>query len=339
MSNTIGSDGSLARTCAVIGAGIAGVTAAARLRSSGVAVVVFDKARGVGGRTSTRRAAPYAFDHGAQYFTARDPRFVAAVEGWVRDGVAAEWEARIVVLRDGATGSRAGEARFVGVPGMSAICKHAAQAVEVRVGTRVAEVLAESGRHRLVDVDGRSVGTFDTVLVTTPPAQARPLLASAQRLADRAASVVMLPCWTVMAAFAEPLDLPFEGAFVEDSPLGWVAHDGAKPGRPTPNAWVLQATPGWSAEHVGASPDLVTDLLLDAFARAASIRLPAATHRDAHRWMYARTEEAVSSSFLLADNCRLAVAGDWLLGARVEAAYLSGLAAAEALVGAASNNA
>ena len=62
---------------AVIGAGVAGLTCARELARSGVDVGVFEKARGGGGRAATRRTGDYHFDHGAQYFTARDARFVA----------------------------------------------------------------------------------------------------------------------------------------------------------------------------------------------------------------------------------------------------------------------
>ena len=43
---------------AVVGAGIAGAACAASLQQAGVQVTLFDKSRGVGGRMSTRRAAP-----------------------------------------------------------------------------------------------------------------------------------------------------------------------------------------------------------------------------------------------------------------------------------------
>ncbi|MEM7652453.1 MAG: FAD-dependent oxidoreductase, partial [Pseudomonadota bacterium] len=64
--------------CAIIGAGISGLAAADRLRLSGHSVTLFDKSRGVGGRMATRRSDHGSFDHGAQYFTVRDGRFVQA---------------------------------------------------------------------------------------------------------------------------------------------------------------------------------------------------------------------------------------------------------------------
>jgi hypothetical protein len=74
---------------AIIGAGLAGLTLARFLTGTGFPVKVFDKGRGPAGRMSTRRQAGGSFDHGAQYFTARDPGFQRMVATWVEQGLAA----------------------------------------------------------------------------------------------------------------------------------------------------------------------------------------------------------------------------------------------------------
>ena len=48
----------------VVGAGVAGLQCARRLRDAGLQVVVLDKARGVGGRVATRRVDGQPVDHG-----------------------------------------------------------------------------------------------------------------------------------------------------------------------------------------------------------------------------------------------------------------------------------
>ena len=53
----------------------------------------------------------------------------------------------------------------------------------------------------------------------------------------------------------------------------------------------------------------------------------------AHRWRYARVTDPIGEPFLRDPEARLTLAGDGLLGPRVEAAWLSGVAAAEAILG------
>ncbi|MEP2103166.1 MAG: NAD(P)-binding protein [Parasphingorhabdus sp.] len=80
---------------AIIGSGLSGLACADQLRTAGHQLFLFDKARGPGGRMSTRRiesaAGDISFDHGAQYFTAHDPSFQIVVDGWGKLGVASRW--------------------------------------------------------------------------------------------------------------------------------------------------------------------------------------------------------------------------------------------------------
>ena len=59
---------------AVIGAGLAGCTAARHL-SEIAKVKVFEKSKRPGGRIATRFLCQHQIDHGAQFFTARSPEF------------------------------------------------------------------------------------------------------------------------------------------------------------------------------------------------------------------------------------------------------------------------
>ena len=87
---------------AVVGAGISGLICARTLAENGCDVNVYEKSRGVGGRMSTRRVDDtLSFDHGAQYFTARDGRFKRYVESWIDDGLVQPWHGRIVVVEKG----------------------------------------------------------------------------------------------------------------------------------------------------------------------------------------------------------------------------------------------
>ena len=67
---------------AIIGTGIAGLSAAHALLDAGQEVQLFDKGHGSGGRMASKRSDAGALDLGAQYFTARDRRFLDAIQHW-----------------------------------------------------------------------------------------------------------------------------------------------------------------------------------------------------------------------------------------------------------------
>ena len=320
---------------AIIGAGVSGLAAALRLQASGAPAVVFDKGRGVGGRMSTRRSnAGDSFDHGAQYFTVRDDRFRQAVARWQSAGVVQQWRGRIGVIDDGEVRfSSLVRDRFVGVPTMSAVCRHLAEGRDVRTSVRVTSVTREGALWRLSDENGAPLGDFGAVLSTAPAAQTAQLLAEVPAVAAAAKATPMRPCWTVMLGFDEPLPASFDGAFINIGPLSWVARNNSKPGRPAAERWVLHATADWTEENLELAPADVIERLTAALFETARLPPTAPCSSAAHLWRYARPDEPLEDRYIADENLGVYACGDWCGGPRVEGAYLSGIAVAEAILG------
>ena len=129
----------------IIGAGLAGLSAANDLQQAGHSVLVVDKGRGLGGRLAGRRIGEATFDHGAQFMTARETRFKAAVASWITAGVAAEWYSSY-------PGQPNGHPRYRGVPTMTAIAKHLAIGLEILRGIRV-DNISQQGSEWLANLD------------------------------------------------------------------------------------------------------------------------------------------------------------------------------------------
>ena len=331
------------RLVAVIGAGVAGLACAQRLRAAGRHVVVFDKGRRPGGRVSTRRQDGRQFDHGAQFFTARDPRFAEVVARSEVAGAVARWAGPFATLRRGARGEdpRPGAVRFVGAPGMSGLARALAGEHPVRSGARVERVLSCEGRFVLqlrspgAEVPSRE-GPFDEVVVAVPPQQAADLLldlpGDARAVAARY-SGALLPSLCAMA-FDEPIDGARGGMFVlDDDVLGWAAHDGGKPGRGDAPTYVLHGAAEWSLVNYQRSPDDFAADLLAAFGRALGLPdgLPAPALLVGHRWGYALADGDPPAAPFVLEESGLGLCGDALGGGRVEGAFISGLELGEAL--------
>lgn len=335
---------------AVVGAGIAGLTAARELARAGKTVRVFDKGRGVSGRASTRYADDARrFDHGAQYFTASSDRFAQQITAWVEAGVAAEWLGKLATVECGADGCRfvdppGAKARYVGTPGMNAMAKALAEDVAaaggtVTTGVRVAPLKRGDGSWRLLAEGGEPLGDFAKVLVTAPAPQAAELLTASPALSNAAKSVRTTGCWTVMLAFAERLAIDADGVFVngpvEATPFSWIARNGSKPGRPAEadagDCWVLHGSPAWSEANLEITQEEATEQLRAAFWMTAGEVPREPVYTAAHRWRYALPENPLSDPVLADTKLGLYAAGDWCGGPKIEGAYLSGLAAAGAI--------
>ncbi len=318
------------RVC-VIGAGIAGLAAARAIADQGHAVIVLEKARGPGGRAATRRAEPYTFDHGAQYFTVRDGRVGHVLGAWLEAGVVAPYTPRLAEIDERGIHPKSpeGAERYVGVGGMNALARHLAADVDVRASARVSSLHRHDGQWSVMLDDGEELGPFDAMVCTAPPAQADQLLSGVDTpLLGDLRSIDMAPCWAAMLGFDRALDTAFDAAFVNTGPLSWIArHHPAKPGREPIEAWTVHASPAWSRENLERAPEDVLPELIAAFGRLTGAEDP--PHATAHRWRYALpTGDALPTECLWDAEHTLALAGDWATGGRVEGAYLSGCAAA-----------
>lgn len=326
---------------ACIGAGVAGLSAAIGLAEGGSEVTLFDKGRGAGGRLSTRRTATalgeVRFDHGAQFFTARSQSFASAVQRLEADGAVAAWTPRRVHIEVGAEdmGVQRPPAEadqwYVGTPGMNGLVKALAKGLDVNWSMRAVAIEREGQDSFIVFEDGERRGPFDTIISAVPAEQAAILLEDASpALAREAKGARTAPCWAVMLAFSRPLDVDWDAAMLQGSPIGLAARNSGKPGREGPDAWVLHATPDWSRDNVDAEAEEVAAVLANAFSEISGAPAPASMA--AHRWLYAKTETAAGSSFGWDADRRIATIGDWRIAPRVEAAWQSGLAIADFLL-------
>ncbi|MBO6576738.1 MAG: FAD-dependent oxidoreductase [Rhodothermales bacterium] len=312
-------------TVAVIGAGISGLAAARTLQDNGCEVRLFDKGSRPGGRLASRADC----DHGAQYFTARDPRFERWVRIWEEAGVVALWKGRLGAFENGTlTDKQGGPRRWVGTPTNNAVAGHLAADLHVVTGSTVRRV-ERSVSGWTVHAESESRSDFDALIVTVPQPQASSLMQASgldQRLVPDAR---MHPCWTVVLRLEADHASEFDGVFVNDGPLSWIARNSSKPERPGEAVWVLQAGPKWSSAHLEDDPEAVATHLMQAGARVLGEPWPAVNDRFVHRWRYAlgSADEFSGGAHYDAEH-RLAFAGDWLNGGRVEGAWLSGIAAA-----------
>ncbi len=319
---------------AIVGTGMAGLSAAHALQSAGLGVQLFDKSRTIGGRMATKRSEAGTLDLGAQYFTARDRRFTEAVLQWQAQGWAAEWSPNLYQARGGQLSPSADEQlRWVGTPRMGDIARGMLGEMPTRLGCRITEVFHGEQFWTLVDADGNNHGPFSQVIVAIPAPQASTLLATAPKLAAVAASVAMEPTWSVALAFAKPLETQLEACFVQDDALDWVARHRSKPGRDDPlDSWVLHATSAWSRQHLDQPREAIIEQLHGAFAELIDCIVPAPEVTLAHRWLYARPGQSHEWGALADAHIGLYACGDWCLSGRVEGAWLSGQEAARKLL-------
>lgn len=316
---------------AVIGAGIAGLACARELARADARVTVFERSRGLGGRLGTRRQGNLAFDHGAQYITARSHAFLKYTEVAGRAGVLSRWSPRI--LEDDRPWDAPVEDWYVGEPGMSALVRPMARSVEMQGGVGVHEIIQGQRGWELRTDSGRQNDVFNAIAVAVPAPQALALLGPHGRSFRHLHEVRMAPCWAGMFAFEQPVDVGADVRRWTQGSLTWAACDSSKPNRPSGlHCWVVHASVDWSRAHLEADAVEVAQLLLHEFGAATGRCLPAPLHARAHRWRLAFVEQPLGLPCIVDEEIAAGACGDWCIAPRVEAAFESGRALAHSLL-------
>lgn len=297
----------------IVGAGMAGLSCADALMALGHDIKLFDKGRAPGGRMATRRietsVGTATFDHGAQYFTVRNPYFAEQVAHWSALGIVSEWSLP--------TGNV-----WVGTPTMNSIVKAMSAKHDIAWNCKV-ESIAQNRQGWVLNSAGIEFAGFDCVALAIPPEQATPFLALYDfEMVRRAMMALSQPCWTAMLAFAEPIPTELD-ILHSRNVIGWAARDSSKPGRNGLETWVVQGNATWSRDHIEDAAPVVAGALLDALASETDVSMPRNIAAAAHRWRYARSQ-GLGLGAMWNAGLGLGVCGDWLLGSRVECAWLSG---------------
>ena len=314
---------------AIVGAGISGLMAATYLAEKGKNSVIFDKGRGPGGRMSTRRFGEFRLDHGAQFFTVRDPRFEKYVQGWEKAGVARIW-------CKGFSGTGDGHPRFRGTEGMNSIPKWLASQLDVRTGHKVKSIRFVNNLWHLDFENSQSVSA-DQLLMTSPVPQTIALLEAGQvELAPTTRNFLSLisydPCISLMVIPKKPLFMPEHGGWqINEEPLQFVADNQLK-GLPNPGqALTFHLGPQTSTEHWESGPERLSELVTGELRERGKDLV--IEDIQIHRWRYSQPSLLHNESFLVAEGVpNLVYAGDAFAGPKIEGAALSGLSAAQYMI-------
>jgi renalase len=322
----------------IVGAGLAGLTAARNLTRAGYSVRILEKSRGVAGRAATKRLANGTLaDYGAPFFTVRNEPLRSFMQTLERQNLVHIWQYGMQNWITGSLeGSPDGYPRYVAKNGITTLGKFLRDGepfeapLEIIPNALVSAVWSNHFGYRTVLENG-DIHTARAVLVNTPAPQAlaltRATLESQTYLALE--RVKFVPCWAMILSLKAAPKVNWQALRLQHPVLSWVSLEHSKRGGEA--VMVIHANSQWSAEHLESSPHLIQAPLLEVIAEIVGHKLEV-TESIVHRWRYAQAVQPHPKAFIAQEN--LVFCGDWCApngNARIETAFESGLAAAKYL--------
>ncbi|AOM83905.1 NAD(P)/FAD-dependent oxidoreductase [Salisediminibacterium beveridgei] len=317
-------------TIGIIGAGMAGLTAAHQLKQEGYEVTVFEKSTSPGGRMATRRVGNGRMDHGAVFFTVRTEAFQKQVDEWVNEGAARHW------FGDD-------HPRYVGTEGMNPLMKQYAKGLTIQLETKITDIQYEDDKVMVADENGNR-HLFDSVVLTSPLPQTIEVLngSTLPISKDQRAElgkITFEPSYVGLFDLKFPVEIGEKGLLDDDLPKGILKIVANDQKGITDSPLVSVYMDGeWTKSHDSESKaDILSDIL-NRFRRAVPDQEVAIAAKQLKRWQYSQAEAFFPATYVKLDHLPVYLAGDCFLdpddeaaGSRVESAYLSGVDVAGAI--------
>ena len=311
---------------AIIGAGLSGLFIAHSMNSV-ARLTIFEKSYRVGGRASSRIVSKIGFDHGAQFFSAKNHQFEELLSKMLLEGVVSVWHGKLVSV-DSATlrfSNLKHKKRYVGTPRMQSICEFLAKGVDLKLNSRVNSIERKNGKWLLRTGCDTNQLEFDWVIFTIPPAQVTDLLPLNMAWMSKLKTLQMLPCISLMGILKQPHQAPWDGAFIKNSLLGWIGFNNSKLKRPLRLSLVAQTNYDWAFENMNRSDNEIKSQVANEIRRIMLDDQLIFDQFELKRWANAVISQPLGEDFLIDKEQSIAIAGDWCVGSKIESSFKSAM--------------
>lgn len=321
---------------AIIGAGISGLSARKILHERGLSTLTLEKARGSGGRMSTKRGEGWIADIGAQFTAASDPRWQNLVESLKSDLL------ELKIQQDDRY------PRFAHRHGMSAFCRalraNTGPENDIHYQTKIMK-LTPIVEKRCWALESENSETYysRSILITAPVPQALELLSNShlnlsQKSIGETSRLQYSPCLAAVLELDKALPASIPTLWKNPSPnLAGIFDQGRKGLTMSKSVIVIHASAKFSTELWGKENSAILETLLEEFKATlfkSSIEYKI-LNSVLHRWKYCEPTTIHPEPFLAlqwkeseTNYPLLLLAGDAFGRSSVEGAFLSGASAA-----------
>ena len=314
------------KNVAVIGAGITGATLANLLKKK-FTITVFEKSRGVGGRMATRRAEPYQFNHGVQYFKLENKEFKYFLQPLMCNKIIKPLEAnQIEILNKKVIKSTKiyNKKYYTAKSKMNSVVKYLINNnCSMKLLCKIEKTIKENDKWFVIDSDQVSYGPYDWLFITIPPYQATEILYDNFKYLDILKRIKMRSCYSLMLGFDKIKEFNFDTALFLDEDVQWLSIRKKIFKNKEYYNILINSSYHFAEKNINGSKDELSDYLIKQVSDILKFEFNNFKHKALHFWKFAMSEKNNNLGCLLDENLKAVVCGDWCINGSVEGAFLS----------------
>ena len=314
------------KNVAVIGAGITGISLANLLQKK-VNLTVFEKSRGVGGRMATRRAEPYQFNHGAQYFKIENKEFKNFLQPLIQNNIIKQMEANHIEILNKEVIKKIktyNKIYYTAESKMNSVVKYLINNnFFIKLLCKIEKTIKENDKWFIIDSDKVSYGPDDWLLITIPPYQALEILYNNFKYLDIIKKIKMRSCYSLMLGFNKVKEFDFDTVLFLDEDVQWLTITKKILENKKYYNLLINSSYNFAEKNINCSKDKISDYLIKQVSDILKCELNNYEHKALHFWKYAMSKENNNLGSLLDEDLKVIVCGDWCMNGKVEGGFLS----------------
>ena len=308
----------------IIGSGISGSTIANYLKKKH-SIKVFDKAKGVGGRSSFKRYKDkIGFDHGLQYLSPRSKKFKSFTNKLIKRGVLKHWKGNHVFLNERVKRDKK-HIKLIGVKGNNDISKFLLKNIECNFQSELSKIKRQKNYWHLKFKDNKYIYSKN-IIITAPFPQAKKLTSRFIKTKLFKNKVIMNSSITVLL-MTNKTGNETSSFFTNDKVLGWISKENSKKRfKFNKDLWVLQSTFEYGKKHTEKYRNkrkFYTNVLIKKFKKLTNIKIKKIYFTHIHGWKYSSNSKSLNIQSYWDKKIGLGLCGDWFGGPRLENGWLS----------------
>lgn len=308
----------------VIDSGISGATIA-NLLNKRHTVDLYDKARGLGGRSSFKRLDNLrGFDHGTQYFSPKTAEFKRFTKKLIEKKILKIWGGNHKFLSDKKKENKK-HVKVIGRKGNNDISKYLLKNVKCYFQSELKKINFQNRKWNLVFNDGE-MKNYENLILTCPFPQLKKLSKKYIKNSFIREKIKMDANITILIEIKKT-NLGYSSFLFNDRILGWAGYENSKKRfKSKSDLWTLQSTFNWANKKINQNKVLKktnAKILIDKFFKLTGIKQTKILFSLNHGWKYSSNSKPLKLKSYWNSRLNLGVCADWFNGPRLESGWIS----------------